>query len=98
MTPEYNHGYPASLKNALDLLYSEWFSKPLGFASYGGFSGGLRAVAQLTLTAFLVPLGLLQILVGPLSDQVGRRRPCSSDSSGSPSPPSCAPSHRASAC
>lgn len=47
VTPEYNHGYPAALKNALDLVLKEWFYKPVGFASYGGISGGLRAVAQL---------------------------------------------------
>lgn len=47
VTPEYNHGYPASLKNALDLVYREWAYKPVGFASYGGVSGGLRAVQQL---------------------------------------------------
>lgn len=48
--PEYNHGYPAAIKNALDLVLSEWFYKPVGFVSYGGISGGLRAVAQLKQT------------------------------------------------
>jgi len=33
VTPEYNHGYPASLKNALDLVNKEWWYKPVGFAS-----------------------------------------------------------------
>ena len=47
VTPEYNHGYPAALKNALDLVFTEWFYKPVGFAAYGGVSGGLRAVQQL---------------------------------------------------
>lgn len=47
VTPEYNHGYPASLKNALDWVYKEWRAKPVGFVSYGGISGGLRAVEQL---------------------------------------------------
>jgi NAD(P)H-dependent FMN reductase len=47
VTPEYNHGYPATLKNAIDYLHDEWASKPLGFVSYGGRSGGTRAVAQL---------------------------------------------------
>ena len=47
VTPEYNHGYPASLKNALDLVNREWWYRPVGFASYGGVSGGLRAVSQL---------------------------------------------------
>jgi NAD(P)H-dependent FMN reductase len=47
VTPEYNHGYPASLKNAIDYLNEEWSGKPVGFVSYGGVSAGTRAVAQL---------------------------------------------------
>ena len=47
ITPEYNHGYPAPLKQAIDLLRGEWQAKPVGFVSYGGISGGLRAVEQL---------------------------------------------------
>jgi NAD(P)H-dependent FMN reductase len=47
VTPEYNHGYPASLKQAIDLARHEWQAKPVGFVSYGGMSGGLRAVEQL---------------------------------------------------
>jgi len=47
ITPEYNHGYPAPLKQAIDLLRREWQAKPVGFVSYGGMSGGLRAVEQL---------------------------------------------------
>jgi NAD(P)H-dependent FMN reductase len=47
VTPEYNHGYPAPLKQAIDLAHSEWHAKPVGFVSYGGISGGLRAVEQL---------------------------------------------------
>jgi NAD(P)H-dependent FMN reductase len=47
VTPEYNHGYPAALKYAIDRGYSEWHAKPIGFVSYGGMSGGLRAVEQL---------------------------------------------------
>jgi NAD(P)H-dependent FMN reductase len=47
VTPEYNHSYPAPLKNALDYLYTEWNNKPVGFVSYGGVSGGTRSVAQL---------------------------------------------------
>ena len=47
ITPEYNHGYPASLKYAIDSAHAEWQTKPVGFVSYGGISGGLRAVEQL---------------------------------------------------
>jgi NAD(P)H-dependent FMN reductase len=47
VTPEYNNGYPASLKNAIDYLNAEWRNKPVGFVSYGGVSAGTRAVAQL---------------------------------------------------
>lgn len=47
VTPEYNHGYPASLKQAIDVPYREWNAKPVGFVSYGGMSGGSRAVEQL---------------------------------------------------
>jgi len=47
VVPEYNHGYPAALKNALDHLFHEWRRKPIGFVSYGGLSGGVRAVEQL---------------------------------------------------
>jgi len=44
VTPEYNHGFPATLKNALDTVYKEWNNKPVGIVSYGGLSGGIRAV------------------------------------------------------
>lgn len=47
VTAEYNHGYPAVLKNSLDVIYKEWNSKPVAFVSYGGASGGIRAVEQL---------------------------------------------------
>jgi NAD(P)H-dependent FMN reductase len=47
VTPEYNQGYPAAIKNALDYLYVEWCDKPVGFVGYGMGSGGMRAVHQL---------------------------------------------------
>jgi NAD(P)H-dependent FMN reductase len=46
VTPEYNHGMPASLKNAIDFLYAEWNDKAAGFVGYGA-DGGIRAVEQL---------------------------------------------------
>ncbi|NED98795.1 NADPH-dependent FMN reductase [Phytoactinopolyspora halotolerans] len=47
VTPEYNHGYPASLKQAIDYGCDEWFAKPAGFVAYGMSGRGLRAVEQL---------------------------------------------------
>jgi NAD(P)H-dependent FMN reductase len=47
VTPEYNHSYPASLKDAIDYAKAEWFRKAIAFVSYGGVSGGLRAVEHL---------------------------------------------------
>ncbi len=49
VTPEYNHSFPGPLKAAIDSLRGEWFAKPVGFVSYGGISGGLRAVEALRL-------------------------------------------------
>lgn len=49
VTPEYNHGYPAPLKALIDSIGPEWHAKPVAFVSYGGISGGLRAVEQLRL-------------------------------------------------
>ena len=48
VTPEYNHGTSAALKNALDYLYREWNNKAAGFVSYGS-AGGARAVEHLRL-------------------------------------------------
>ncbi|WP_224370666.1 NADPH-dependent FMN reductase [Hyalangium versicolor] len=50
VSPEYNHGYSAVLKNALDHIYPEWNRKPVGFIGYGGV-GGARAIEQLRLVA-----------------------------------------------
>lgn len=44
---EYNHSFPAPIKNALDYLSQEWNYKPLGFVSYGGMAGGARSVNSL---------------------------------------------------
>ncbi|HEU5007264.1 MAG TPA: NAD(P)H-dependent oxidoreductase [Jatrophihabitantaceae bacterium] len=58
--PEYNYTFTAPLKNAIDYLHTEWKYKPVGFVSYGGISGGLRAVQSLkpvvtTLSMFPLP-------------------------------------------
>lgn len=56
---EYNHGYPAPIKNAIDFLFHEWRHKPVGFVSYGGVSGGMRSMQMLkpTITALsMMPL------------------------------------------
>ncbi|MFI5566858.1 NADPH-dependent FMN reductase [Streptomyces sp. NPDC051740] len=47
VTPEYNHSFPAPLKNVIDWHTDQWHAKPVGFVSYGGLAGGLRAVEQL---------------------------------------------------
>ena len=61
VTPEYNGGFPAPLKNALDFLHAEWRNKALGFVTYsGGPHGGAGAAAMLapvTKTLGLVTTG-----------------------------------------
>lgn len=50
ITPEYNHSFPGPLKSAIDTIPKRaWEAKPVGFVSYGGLSGGLRAVEGLRL-------------------------------------------------
>ncbi|HVA89206.1 MAG TPA: NAD(P)H-dependent oxidoreductase [Chloroflexota bacterium] len=47
--PEYNYGFNAPLKNAIDFLHHEWAYKPVGFVSYGGIAAGTRAVQMIKL-------------------------------------------------
>jgi NAD(P)H-dependent FMN reductase len=47
ITPEYNHSFPASLKQAIDVAQAEWHAKPVAFVSYGGMGGGIRSVEHL---------------------------------------------------
>ncbi|GAB2751812.1 NAD(P)H-dependent oxidoreductase [Streptomyces bullii] len=47
LTPEYNHSFPAGLKNLIDWHFTEWRAKPVALVSYGGVSGGLRAAEHL---------------------------------------------------
>jgi NAD(P)H-dependent FMN reductase len=59
VTPEYNYTIAPALVNALDHLYHEWSYKACAFVSYGGISGGMRAVqtAKLMATGFkMVPI------------------------------------------
>jgi NAD(P)H-dependent FMN reductase len=49
ITPEYNRSFPAALKSIIDSASEPWQAKPVAFVSYGGISGGLRAVEQLRL-------------------------------------------------
>lgn len=63
IAPEYNHGYPAVLKNALDYSYSSWNRKPVSFVSYGGSAGGARSVEQLRLVAVELQMAPLEAAV-----------------------------------
>jgi NAD(P)H-dependent FMN reductase len=63
VTPEYNFGMPAPLKNAIDFLNVEWHYKPVGFVSYGGVSAGTRS-AQMTKQA------LMALKMFPLAESV----------------------------
>ena len=47
VVPEYNYGFNAATKNAIDYLHTEWRYKPIGFVSYGGVAAGTRAVQML---------------------------------------------------
>jgi NAD(P)H-dependent FMN reductase len=57
--PEYNHGFNAPLKNAIDFLHHEWHHKPVGLVSYGGVAAGTRAaqmLKQVLLAQRMVPV------------------------------------------
>jgi NAD(P)H-dependent FMN reductase len=64
VTPEYNGGYPASLKNVIDLLYTEWYKKPMSIATVSdGNFGGTQVITSLLFTlwkikAWVVPPAL----------------------------------------
>src|SRR6266852_4065001 len=69
VTPEYNHGTSAALKNAIDFLYHEWVNKAAGFVGYGG-AGGARAVEQLRLVMAEVQIATVrnQVLLSMFTD------------------------------
>jgi NAD(P)H-dependent FMN reductase len=82
VTPEYNHGYPSSLKSVLDAIYSAWNHKAVAFVSYGGFAAGARAVEQLRLVA-------IELRMVPVRDEVNvRLAGYATDERGHPADPS----------
>jgi len=97
VTPEYNYGFNAVLKNAIDFLHHEWRDKPVGFVSYGGVAAGTRAVQmlkQVLTTLKMLPvfesvnIPFQQQFLGPdgtvtANDiMIGRPPPCSMNSCG----------------
>lgn len=58
VTPQYNAGYPAALKNAIDYLHAEWQQKPSAIISYGGH-GGTASAAQLRQVLAFIGLDLI---------------------------------------
>jgi NAD(P)H-dependent FMN reductase len=74
VTPEYNFCPPPPFGNALNYLYVEWNYKPCGFVSYGGISGGMRAVQlekQLATTLKMMPMveGVVAPMITKLLDE-----------------------------
>jgi NAD(P)H-dependent FMN reductase len=67
LTSEYNHGYPASLKNALDYVFVELNHKPVSFVGYGNV-GGARAIEQLRLVSIEFEMAPLRHAVHILPD------------------------------
>ncbi len=63
VSPEYNHGYPASLKNAVDHLYHEWNGKPAAFVGYGA-AGAVYSQSAFALVAAWIHLNLINARVG----------------------------------
>ncbi len=77
VTPEYNHGYPGHLKNAIDHVHLGWWYKPVAFVSYGGTACGARAVEQLRSVAVEVRMVPVRSevnirLIGLVLDEAGR--------------------------
>jgi NAD(P)H-dependent FMN reductase len=71
VTPEYNYGPPPSFVNALNYVYREWNYKPCGFVSYGGVSGGLRAVQMEKL--LVTTLKMMPMVEGVMVPMVARQ-------------------------
>lgn len=55
VTPEYNGGYPASVKNVTDLLYDEWHRKPVAISTASdGIFGGTQVITSLQFTLWKI--------------------------------------------
>lgn len=67
VTPEYNHGYPAALKNAIDHTFVEWNRKPVAFVGWGNV-GGARVIEQLRLVAIEMEMAPIRHAVHVLPD------------------------------
>ena len=67
LTGEYNHGYPAVLKNAMDWTFVEWRHKPITFVGWGNV-GGARAIEQLRQVAVEFEMAPLRHAVHILPD------------------------------
>ena len=67
LTAEYNHGYPAVLKNAMDWTFVEWRRKPIAFVGWGQV-GAARAIEQLRLVAVEFEMAPLRHAVHILPD------------------------------
>ncbi|WP_317624034.1 NADPH-dependent FMN reductase [Brevibacterium casei] len=75
VTPQYNGGYPASLKNAIDYLFAEWRDKPALIVSYGGHGGGMSGAQLRSVLEFIgVDLRRRQRRDHPSPRVVRRRR------------------------
>jgi NAD(P)H-dependent FMN reductase len=72
VTPEYNGGYPASLKNVIDLLYPEWKRKPIALATASnGQFGGAQVTTSLVLTLWKIGVLLVPAMyMGPKVQEV----------------------------
>lgn len=79
VAPEYNHGYPGSLKEMIDSLYQEYHYKPVGIVGAAGFLGGSRMVEQLRQVVIelkMVPIreALYFPMVWELQDEKGEMK------------------------
>lgn len=78
VTPEYNGGYPASLKNVIDLLYEEWRHKPIAIVTVSsGPFGGSQALVSLQFTlwkmmAWTIPAMFSVPMVDKAYDENGK--------------------------